>query len=55
MPGTREPEPPFEVENPIRFSDRVGVGYLGRIVQIATADRLFAEPRHPYTRLLLES
>jgi peptide/nickel transport system ATP-binding protein len=38
-----------------QISDRVGVMYLGRLVEVATADRLFAEPRHPYTRLLLET
>src|SRR5580704_2319944 len=36
-----------------QISDRVGVMYLGRLVEVATADQLFAEPRHPYTRLLL--
>jgi len=34
-------------------ADRVGVMYLGRIVEIAAARRLFARPRHPYTRMLL--
>src|SRR5260370_35646855 len=29
--------------------------YRGRRAEAATADRLFAEPRHPYTRLLLET
>src|ERR1700676_2118500 len=38
-----------------QISDRVGVMYLGRLVEVATADRLFAEPRHPYTRLLLDT
>ena len=27
--------------------------YLGRIVELRDADNLFANPRHPYTRLLL--
>jgi len=27
--------------------------YLGRLVEVAETARLFAEPRHPYTRLLL--
>jgi peptide/nickel transport system ATP-binding protein len=34
-------------------ADRVGVMYLGRIVELASTARLFAEPRHPYTRMLL--
>jgi peptide/nickel transport system ATP-binding protein len=38
-----------------QVSDRVGVMYLGRLVEIATADRLFARPQHPYTRLLIET
>jgi peptide/nickel transport system ATP-binding protein len=38
-----------------QISDRVGVMYLGRLVEVATVDRLFATPRHPYTRLLLET
>jgi peptide/nickel transport system ATP-binding protein len=38
-----------------QISDRVGVMYLGRLVEVATADQLFTAPRHPYTRLLLET
>lgn len=37
------------------MSDRVGVMYLGRMVEMAPAKRLFSMPRHPYTRLLLDT
>ncbi|GAB4487672.1 MAG: dipeptide ABC transporter ATP-binding protein [Thermodesulfovibrionales bacterium] len=37
------------------FSDRVGVMYLGRIVEYAGTDDLFSRPLHPYTELLLSS
>jgi peptide/nickel transport system ATP-binding protein len=37
------------------ISDRIGVMYLGRLVEIADAVSLFATPLHPYTRMLLET
>ncbi|MBA2722779.1 MAG: ATP-binding cassette domain-containing protein [Methylibium sp.] len=36
-------------------ADRVGVMYLGRIVELASRRALFDTPRHPYTRLLLDA
>jgi len=38
-----------------QVADRVGVMYLGRIVEIASAVELFTQPRHPYTRMLLDA
>jgi len=35
--------------------DEVGVMYLGRIVELAGKALLFARPRHPYTRMLLDA
>jgi len=36
-------------------SDKIGVMYLGRLCEIATASDLFKNPKHPYTRLLLNA
>lgn len=36
-------------------SDRVGVMYLGRLVELADKQPLFEHPRHPYTRMLLDA
>jgi peptide/nickel transport system ATP-binding protein len=36
-------------------ADRVGVMYLGRLVEIASAKDLFSRPRHPYTRMLIDA
>jgi peptide/nickel transport system ATP-binding protein len=37
------------------MATQVGVMYLGRIVELAPTRALFAAPRHPYTRMLLDA
>jgi oligopeptide/dipeptide ABC transporter ATP-binding protein len=37
------------------MSDALAIMYLGRFVETGPAEEIFAEPRHPYTRLLLET
>lgn len=37
------------------FSDRIGVMYYGKLVELASSDELFAHPIHPYTRSLLSA
>lgn len=42
--------------NVVRYlSDRIAVMYLGRIMELATTDQLFAGPNHPYTEALLSA
>jgi len=33
--------------------DRIGIMYLGRLVELATSEQLFSNPQHPYTKALL--
>jgi len=37
------------------IATRVGVMYLGRLVEINDAKQLFEQPRHPYTRMLIDA
>lgn len=37
------------------ISDRIGVMYLGKLVEIAPSEQLFNEPAHPYTKALIAS
>ena len=37
------------------MAKRIGVMYLGRLVEVAEARDLFRKPQHPYTRMLLEA
>jgi len=37
------------------MADRIGVLYLGRLVEEAAPEDLFTNPQHPYTRMLLEA
>ena len=37
------------------ISDRIGVMYFGKMVEMASSDELFAHPLHPYTRSLLSA
>jgi peptide/nickel transport system ATP-binding protein len=37
------------------ISERVAVMYVGRIVEMATTEKIFSAPKHPYTEALLSS
>lgn len=37
------------------ISDRVGVMYLGRLIELTESEKLYEKPLHPYTRALLDA
>ena len=37
------------------MATRIGVMYLGRLVEVSEGKQLFSAPRHPYTRMLLDA
>jgi peptide/nickel transport system ATP-binding protein len=37
------------------MASRIGVMYLGRLVEVSEGKRMFSQPRHPYTRMLLDA
>jgi len=37
------------------LSDRVGVMYLGKLVELSTSDEVYAHPQHPYTKALFSA
>jgi len=37
------------------MANRIGVLYLGRLVEVADGKRLFTDPQHPYTQMLLDA
>jgi len=37
------------------FCDRIAIMYLGRVVEIGATEEIFADPKHPYTKALLQA
>ena len=38
-----------------QFADRIGVMYAGKLVDIGSVEQIISDPKHPYTRLLINS
>lgn len=38
-----------------QFADTIGVMYAGKLVEIGPVDEVFGDPKHPYTKLLIQS
>ncbi len=40
---------------PIYFGQRIGILYLGKIVEIGPTDQVLVNPKHPYTQALIDA
>src|SRR5205823_14394110 len=49
------PRSPYRRSSDLHVAARVGVMYLGRLVEIGAVDEVFRAPSHPYTRALLSA
>lgn len=38
-----------------QFADKIGIMYAGKMVELGTVSDIFKKPKHPYTRLLIDS
>ena len=38
-----------------QFAERIGIMYQGKLVEVDTAENIFAQPQHPYTKSLISS
>lgn len=38
-----------------QFVDKIAIMYAGRIIELGTTEQIFRDPRHPYTRMLIQS
>ena len=38
-----------------QFADTIGVMYAGKLVEVGPVEEVFSDPKHPYTKLLIQS